>query len=163
DSTIITQKYNIQLKMNDSLGESLTLSMHGSNINLTKTNPNNYSLIKNIEQRRFPDIENQINMLKSNDVLPHYIGRPLLQTSTYNIFLSDGFENAYKMNEITKSLFPNDPVGSIIDYELYNYDSNTWGKIKTTMPLFGKVIKRYYTVITTDRIMNDDYNPFSGR
>jgi hypothetical protein len=34
--------------------------------------------------------------------------------------------------------------------------------MRTAAAIIGKVVKRYYTVVTTEQIMNDDYNAFIG-
>lgn len=163
DSIIYSEKYNIKLSIADSSYNTLILNIHGSELLAKKINTNDQSLIANIQNRKFDSVRTQLLNFKSEDKLPYYLGRPLLQTTTYDIFLNDGFDKAYQFNQITKSIFPNDPVVSIIDYELYEYDSNTFGQIKSIFPIAGKLVKRYYNVITTDRVMNDDYNPFIGK
>lgn len=162
DSMIYTEKYNIKLRLTDSLYNSIMLEIHGSEVIAKKINADSISLITNIEQRNFDAVKAQLLTIKLEGGLPYYIGRPLLQTTTYDIYLNDGFDKAYEFNRITKSIFPDDPVVSIIDYELYEYDSNTLGQVKSVFPIAGKLIKRYYDVITTEKIMNDDYNPFIG-
>lgn len=50
----------------------------------------------------------------------------------------------------------------IVDFELYQYDGQTLGQITSAFPVIGKLLKHYYSVITTEKVMNDQYNAFIG-
>ncbi|GAB5523286.1 MAG: hypothetical protein Roseis2KO_11580 [Roseivirga sp.] len=163
DSFLIAEKYPIKLLIQDSLNRKMTLSIHNSEMETAPLATNSSSLMQNIMNMKFTRVREQLKELQSEGELPYYLDRPFFQTSTYLLYDQHGFEAAHELNKITRSFFPDDPIVSIIDYELYQRESHTFGKIKSLFPIAGKAIKRYYTVITTDRVMNDDYNPFIGR
>lgn len=163
DSSIFSNKYNIKVVPNDSLFTSIDIEVHGCKLKAQRINNNELSVIENINAGNFERLQKQISKLKSNGVLPYYLQRPFFQTTIYDLYVKDGFEKALELNKLAKSLFPNDPVTSIIDYELYQYNDETFGQIKSVFPIIGKVVKRYYQIVMTPKIMNDDYNPFIGK
>lgn len=95
--------------------------------------------------------------------LPYYLDRPYFQSRVYQLYNEGAFDQAMALNQLNQWLYPNDPVASIVDFELYQYEGQTLGQIKSIFPIIGKLLKRYFLVITTNKIMNDEYNAFIGK
>uniref|UniRef100_UPI00404B6142 hypothetical protein n=1 Tax=Fulvivirga sp. TaxID=1931237 RepID=UPI00404B6142 len=163
DSSFYTRKYNINFVAIDSTQQELTLQIHNSLIELTRINASKMSLVKSILERQFEKTKEVLKALEVNGQLPYYLDRPFFQSRTYALYNQYGFDDAIKFNEITKQFYPNDPVASIVDFELYQYEGSTLGQIKSVFPVVGKLLNRYYDIITTEKVMNDDYNAFIGK
>ncbi|MFY0607084.1 MAG: hypothetical protein JXR10_10230 [Cyclobacteriaceae bacterium] len=162
DSSYFTRKYNMTLDLSDSTLGVINLSLHGASISLTKQNQPTRSISDLIASGDYEAAKPKIKALQVDGQLPYYLDRPFFQSKTYTVFHNEGFDQAYALNQLAKEFFPNDPIMWIVDFELYQYDGNTWGQFKSIFPIIGKLLKRYYTVITTDKIMNDQYNAFIG-
>lgn len=155
--------YPLEILGFDSVKQSLSISIHGQIMNSNKLASDSKSIVKLIELNELDQLQSRIEALKQNSKLPPYMDRPFFQSLVYQIYKSQGFERAFALNQLTKSYFPGDPVLSIVDYELYEYDNQTFSKYLTVFPILGKLINRYFMVAFSDKIMNDDYNAFIGR
>lgn len=163
DSTFFTKKYGITFMQIDSLGKNITLNFHGKTLPLKRIEEGDISLEKSIMDKDFDITKRLLSDLKEDGALPYYLDRPYFQSRVYRLYNQDGFDQASALNELLKQLFPNDPVASIIDYELYQSEDQSLGQIKSAFPIIGKLLRRYFSVITTDKVMNDDYNAFIGK
>ena len=135
DSMLYTRKYNIKIASIDSVGKELKLIMHNSQINLTRIDDNDISLVQSITDRKFEKTKSLLEKMQGNGNLPYYLGRPLFQSRTYIIYNQYGFNSALEFNKLTKQFCPNDPVASIVDYELNEYENNTLGQVKSIFPV----------------------------
>lgn len=121
------------------------------------------SIEKLMAQGKYELAKKKLEVLSVNGKLPYYLDRPYFQTKTYTTYNEAGFDQAYELNQLTKEFFPDDPVVSIVDFELHQYNDDAIGQFTSVFPVIGKLLKRYYLIVTTDRVMNDQYNAFIGR
>jgi len=161
DSLIFTRIYDMVLNLNETVG--MQLQIHNSTVNLSKINIEDKSIEKLLIEGNYEMARSKLENLKEDNRLPYYLDRPFFQSRTYSTYNQYGFEKAYELNQLSKVFYPNDPVISIVDFELYQYTNNALGQVKSIIPVVGKVLKRYYTTLTTEKVMNDDYNAFIGK
>ncbi|MCA6075055.1 S41 family peptidase [Fulvivirga sedimenti] len=162
DTAYYTLRYGIRLEMLDSLGKELILHLHGSSLKLTGSG-DALSIEKLISEGKYEEAEKNIRQLETEGRLPYYLERPYFQSRVYTTYNQQGFDNAYALNQLAKSFYPDDPVVYIVDFELYQYEGQSLKQFTSFFPVIGKLLKRYYRVITTDKVMNDEYNAFIGR
>lgn len=163
DSTFFTKKYGITFTQIDSIGKNLTLNFHGKTHLLKRIEEGVISLEKSINDKNFEITYKLLSDMQEDDQLPYYLDRPYFQSHVYRLYNQNGLDQAMALNQLIKQFFPNDPVAFIIDFELYQYENQTLGQINSVFPIIGKLLRRYYTVITTDKVMNDEYNAFIGK
>ncbi len=162
DSLFFTRKYNARIWFTDSAINELHLEIHNSALDLHRIDQNAVSLTQAINNRDFKKADVILEDLNSGGKLPYYLDRPFFQSRTYKLYNEYGFEAAADMNELARKYYPDDPVVSIVNYELHSFENSTWGQVKSIPPVAGKLIQRYFDVITSEKIMNDDYNAFIG-
>ncbi|WP_224484733.1 S41 family peptidase [Robertkochia aurantiaca] len=163
DSIIYSRKYQIELIPEDSKGENIKLTIHNSDLILRKLPPSANSLELALQNNEFKKSEDIINNLILQEELSYFLDRPFFQSRIYQILNEKGFDQALALNQFSKSYFRDDPVMNIIDYQLYSQNDQSFRKYGSLIPLAGNLLKRYYSVMTTDKIMNDQYNAFIGR
>ncbi len=163
DSTVVTSGRNISFHGFDSLSQTLRLTFYGQEIELPKIDAGEISLERSILERKFEVTETLLVDMQKQSDLPYFLDRPYFQQRVYRLYNESGFEDAFSLNQIAKNLYKDDPVTRIIDFELFQYEDNSMGQFKAIFPVVGKLLKRYYTVLTTEKIMNDDFNAFIGK
>jgi C-terminal processing protease CtpA/Prc len=163
DTMLYTLQYDLSLSYRDSVASELELGIHQSTLKINRIDDKDVSIEKLLAEGSYTLAKDKLTALKNDGRFPFYIDRPFFQTKTYEVYNELGFDKAFELNKMTKEFFPDDPVTSIVDFELYQYEGRPIGQFKSLFPIVGKLLKRYYTVLTTDRIMNDDYNAFIGK
>ena len=162
-STWYTNKFNLVLNPKDDSAQTIELQIHNTQVTLNRITETEISLVKAINERQFDKAKSIVESLTVNGIVPIYLDRPFFQSRTYALYNQYGTADAFKLNELTKSIYPGDPVASIVDFQLYDYDGDTFGKVKSVGSVISKLVSRYYTFITTDKVINDDYNAFIGK
>lgn len=162
DSIFFIHKHDILLKNLNPESKSFTLQIHGASLVLKKDNSIHKSIVSQIIDLEFDTLEFQLRDLQANGKLPFYLGRPFFKNKTYEIYKNHGYEKAKEFNTLSKLFFPGDPVLSIVDFELAKKEEAVFVQTGAIFSIVGKLLKRYYITITTDRIMNDQYNTFIG-
>ncbi|WP_224490898.1 S41 family peptidase [Robertkochia flava] len=163
DSVFYTRKYNITLTPLDTLGQKLRFQLHNSTLELERIQGDVQSLENAISSNNLSQSRAILDELNDQEALPYYLSRPYFQAKIYQALDEHGFPEAYGLNTLVKLYYPDDPVLSIVDYELYQYDQKPFRQFTTLFPVIGKLLTRYYSVITTEKVMNDQYNAFIGR
>ncbi len=161
DSVFYTRRYNMTLEFPGNA--DLMLQLHNSSLTLKQIDQKDMSIEKLIAEGNYAKAKDKIYGLRVNGKLPYFLDRPYFQSRTYTAYNQHGFDDAYELNQLTKEFYPEDPVASIVDFELFQYEGQTLKEITAVFPVVGKLMKRYYTVITTDKVMNDEYNAFIGK
>lgn len=163
DTLFFTSNREITFTSPESAGQPLVINVYGQSRELRQLPENKTSLEQSILDRQFKVTDKLLADIQKHGKLPYYLDRPFFQTHVYILYNEHGFDAAMALNQIAKTYYPNDPVLSIVDFELYQYDNRTFGQVKSVFPIIGKLLKRYFDVITSDKIMNDDYNAFIGK
>ncbi len=159
DSVYYSSRYDMELII-DTTG-TLLLKMNTTEFPLHQTAPGESSIYELMVQGKTEGATNKLQELQKEGA--YYVTRPIIQTWTYKAYKRDGLESALALNTVNKALFPGDPVISIVDYELYQYAGGDFiGQSGAIAAVLGKLIRRYFTIVTTDRVMNDEYNAFIG-
>ncbi len=163
DSVYYTEKYDITVSEMNSVEGELRVTLHGSEIVARRLDEKSKSIVRLIDSGAIQTTHTNLMELKNHNQSSYYLDRPFFQNKVYSIYRKFGLEKAIEYNKINKDLFHGDPVVSIIDYELYQFEGGDFiGQMSASFSIIGKLMKRYYSIITTERIMNDDYNAFIG-
>ncbi len=137
--------------------------MHGIQRTLDQISQNDRSLVRAMEEKDYEEVRKQLIRRKDQGEWGYDLDRPFFQQRTYSLYSRYGYEAAASWSELLGEFFVDDPVIPVVHFELASQEGDITGQVMQFMRMVSRVTGRYWDVITSDRVMNDDYNPFIGR